>query len=343
MDRNKLLTELSKHKNFIFLIMCLCVHVFNAVLFHIIAIPFFTVLNCISATFYTIILIGWRKESNFQVIMIYFEILIFSLISDLCTAGQFCYIYFVLGMISVIYYLLAERTKHRHLLQSIGVLFAIIICVCKNLNVCLLPNVTDLVNANKNLISLVNLIITLFTLTYVSTLYLVELNITREKLTYNSNHDTLTGLYNRRFFESTISQRYKEYSNIYSIAMIDIDDFKKVNDTYGHDAGDKVLEMLSDCLNTNIPKNALAIRWGGEEFIVYMPNTTTEEAVKILETICNDIRSRTVEANNAKIKVTATVGIHSDSDASKYENVINIADERLYKGKHSGKNCIISC
>lgn len=343
MNREQLLNKLSGHKNLIFLIMCLGVHVLNLIIFLILQLFPLMIVNLLSSIFYLCMLALYEKEDDKEIILIYLEIIVFSLVSDLITGGIFNYNYFTIGMVSVIYFLLTEKTKHKHLIQTIGCVVIFVDYFCQQNNVCLSEEVAIAGITYRSQLGAFNLIITIFTLIYVSGLYLIELSTNREKLKYASNHDLLTGLYNRRFLENTITRSHKENTSEYCIAMFDIDNFKHVNDTYGHDAGDRVLETVSKCISENIEKDYLPIRWGGEEFIIYMPQTNLEAARKIIEKICDVIRSQEVETKKCDlIKVTVTVGIKNGTDLNDYENVIRQADDYLYKGKNSGKNCIVT-
>ena len=123
--------------------------------------------------------------------------------------------------------------------------------------------------------------------------------------------------------------------------MFDIDDFKKINDNYGHFVGDNVLEAISRCLKKHVAGDELPIRWGGEEFMIYMPQKDMAQAYEIIEKICNDINKLEFNYKDKVIKVSSTVGIAYGEDLSAYEDVIKLADKRLYIGKNSGKNRII--
>ncbi len=123
--------------------------------------------------------------------------------------------------------------------------------------------------------------------------------------------------------------------------MVDLDNFKKINDTYGHEFGDAVLKDLSDILRNSMTENDIAVRWGGEEFILFMPGTDINSAEKKLEKMQNTIREHQVKLGDNSINFTATIDLASGNDLMKYEQVINTADQMLYYGKNHGKNCII--
>jgi len=343
MKKDILLNKLSSYKNLIFLLMCTGVHIINTIFFGVLGLLPLMLLNLVSSIFYLCMIALYQKESDKEIVLIYIEIILFSSLSDLLIGGIYDYIFFTIGMVSVITYLLSDNFKHKHALQGFGALIAILIFFARLRNVCFSPETAINAFHYQIFFKIYNLCVTIFTLIYVSGLYTIELSTTKEKLKYTSNHDTLTGLYNRRFFEQALSRSVHENTSIYSIAMFDIDNFKKVNDTYGHDSGDKVLETVSKCLESHLTGDELAIRWGGEEFILYMPLISIEQALEKVNKICDEIRNTEIHLKDCSIiKVTATVGLQSGSDLTKYESVINEADDRLYRGKSMGKNCIVS-
>lgn len=337
----KFLDFLSKKKNWIFLLMCLCVHAFNSVIFYFLGIIPLSCLNILSTVFYTIIVITYKKDKDFYIIFTYFEILIFSLISELFTGGSFFYIFYVVGMISVVVYLLPPKKRLKHIFQGFGILFALTIYFVHIKEVCIFPQYSEIVLKSKQEIGFLNLCITLFTLFYISNLYFFEMNEANDKLAYCSDHDLLTGLFNRRFFEHIMQRNKSENENNYTIAIFDIDDFKKVNDTYGHQAGDEVLKNVSSIIAKSSADEYVTVRWGGEEFVLYMPNTNEKKAFELLECIRTKIANTIIEYEDTKIQITITIGMCTGLSLIDYELVLHTADDRLYYGKRNGKNCVV--
>jgi len=144
--------------------------------------------------------------------------------------------------------------------------------------------------------------------------------------------DGLTKIYNRFFLENSFEQIFKFYKEKI-IAMLDIDFFKKINDTYGHQAGDEILFYFAKHIKNNLRKDDLTIRYGGEEFLIFMPNTTKEEAYIILHKIKNSLQD--VDG----IKFTFSAGIANEGET--LAEMIKKADERLYKAKRNGRNQVI--
>lgn len=174
---------------------------------------------------------------------------------------------------------------------------------------------------------------------------IVKLNSAYEKLTYTAMHDALTGLYNRHSLRDFFSS-LDESGGEYCVALGDIDNFKKVNDTYGHDCGDEVLVTVSDIIKNGIAEQDLACRWGGEEILIIMRGTR-EDCLGRMKDIHSRINSSVVESGNTSISVTMTFGFADcheveSSGKSPMDSIVILVDGRLYKGKNSGKNVIIS-
>lgn len=159
-----------------------------------------------------------------------------------------------------------------------------------------------------------------------------------------SLRDHLTNLYNRRYMEEFFKNELessRRYNYPFSIVMLDLDDFKKINDTYGHSAGDAVLKGTAEIMRTNMRKADVIGRYGGEEFIIIMPKTTKSNALICMEKIRNLINSKTYNFNHKKIKVSASIGIATcPEDGTDIQDLLTIADIRLYRAKRLGKNRI---
>ena len=127
----------------------------------------------------------------------------------------------------------------------------------------------------------------------------------------------------------------------HALFVIDIDDFKKINDTYGHDTGDDVLKSLSEILKDvkREHDDLYSIRWGGEEFILIYNGT--EDFLSLVEHVIHEIRDDKVESDNVTLNYHVTIGISDYYDGETIETMIKIADDRLYNGKNSGKNKIV--
>jgi len=165
--------------------------------------------------------------------------------------------------------------------------------------------------------------------------------------------DALTGINNRRGFQEAT---YSAWQNITrtgrdaSIVLIDIDSFKQVNDKFGHDAGDMILQTVATCIATTIRKADITARWGGEEFIIFLPETPQDQAAMQAERVRSAIEKLQTYINNTPLTVTASFGVagseHNHFNETKlsidaFEQMVKSADEALYLAKNNGKNRII--
>ena len=157
-------------------------------------------------------------------------------------------------------------------------------------------------------------------------------------------YDGLTNCYNKRETEEFIKKflyNYLRYKNdFFTIMMLDIDHFKKINDTYGHLAGDFVLKEIAKIVKNLIRKSDICGRFGGEEFVILLPNTKLSGAMKLAERIRETIQNHTFDFNGKKINVTVSIGITSVGVNDSYESLISRADEALYEAKEKGRNRI---
>lgn len=167
---------------------------------------------------------------------------------------------------------------------------------------------------------------------------------TNRDLEQTASHDPLTNLLNRRsmqikFDELMLAKKSK--GRIFCIAIGDIDNFKMVNDTYGHLCGDFVLKCLADVMISCLRDGDYVCRWGGEEFLFLIYDTSAENAKFVIERIQNSIRNSNWVYEGNKLNITMTFGISCCSKNRTIDYCIEEADKYLYKGKQNGKNCVI--
>ena len=156
-------------------------------------------------------------------------------------------------------------------------------------------------------------------------------------------YDTLTGLYNRRYFEERLAlEAQKSFygATALSLVMIDIDHFKKVNDTFGHTEGDKVLREISGLLRTAVRKKDTVARYGGEEFILILPEAGIDESSMIAERVRRLVETTHFEVSSARLNLTVSLGISNfpNHRARSKEELVKMADQALYEAKREGRN-----
>ena len=154
--------------------------------------------------------------------------------------------------------------------------------------------------------------------------------------------DPLTKLFNRRRFETVLEKEFKRaqrYNTLLSCLMIDIDHFKKINDEYGHQAGDAVLHEIAEIIRMAFRETDIAARWGGEEFVVLLPQTSKEAALqsatRILKTISNH---KFPEIDNKNITVSIGIASVPDPSIDSSEKLVNASDFAMYEAKKNGRN-----
>ena len=165
----------------------------------------------------------------------------------------------------------------------------------------------------------------------------------REALLQNqATRDPLTSLYNRRYFEDEVKKQIiysKNAKQPYSVLMIDADFFKKVNDTYGHKVGDKVLIELAARAERALRDKDIVARYGGEEFVVFLPDINVSQAQKVADRLRESIASVVVYSDdNQEVRFTVSIGVSSSDISDNVDTLIKTADEALYKAKQGGRN-----
>ena len=159
-----------------------------------------------------------------------------------------------------------------------------------------------------------------------------------EKLTEMAHNDRLTGLYNRHYMLECLENDIADGTSCF-LALADIDDFKKINDRYGHNAGDAVLKAVSERMKTSCP-DCLISRWGGEEFL-FFAKKSTDDGRRMMEKMRREIIAEPIVFEKQPICVTITVGIADIQMDSSIDAWIQNADSKLYTGKNNGKNQIV--
>lgn len=280
--------------------------------------------------------------------VVYFGTCVQSLLSCYLLGWTYGFSLYNLVMIPVLFYVM-YLTEHVVNPQKYALIYTLVNCVAtlilrkfvyEGKPVYEYPVYTDFK------ISFINNIICFLILVCFSTLFILELTANRkeleeqnEKLIRLANYDELTKLRNRR----SILDEWKNLKRSdYCVVMGDIDDFKKINDTYGHEQGDEVLKVVSSCMAHAVEPIDYVSRWGGEEFLMIVFGNM-EYALKVVGKIQQDLKRADLEVEGQKIVVTMTFGI-SERDSipdGDIDELIRQADHRLYQGKRSGKNCII--
>ncbi|REG83268.1 GGDEF domain-containing protein [Marinomonas pollencensis] len=188
---------------------------------------------------------------------------------------------------------------------------------------------------------------TLFTLSVVISVVIARLRKVNDYLRILAERDELTGLANRRKVLTDAVKMYTEalfYHQPCVFAILDLDHFKRINDTFGHDAGDLVLSQISSVMRSCLNEEDAIGRYGGEEFVVIMRNTTLKEALEKMDQLRETVENTYITTEKGiVIPVTVSIGLAAISRHTKrYEDVLSLADTALYQAKKAGRNRVVS-
>ena len=173
---------------------------------------------------------------------------------------------------------------------------------------------------------------------------ITQLKSEKDKLEELAYTDPLTGLSNRRFFleeMKRVIETARRYREPLSIMMLDVDNFKRINDEYGHDVGDMILKQLAEVIRKNTRSSDIAARFGGEEFIVALPKTDERGALMVAERIRQEFKKSKVQVDGKEIGTTVSIGIASFEEGYDLDRLIKEADEALYEAKRTGKDKVV--
>ena len=186
-----------------------------------------------------------------------------------------------------------------------------------------------------------------FMIAYLLTASLSWMN-SREVLFYQHNlikrasYDHLTGIYNRASWiehaERAVNSKLRNTERRLSSILLDVDDFKNVNDQHGHHVGDQVLKLVATSLSSRLRKSDILGRWGGEEFIILLPDTDLKQAVEVAE----ELRQSLSEIEADSYRISASFGVAEFEPEDSLDSLIRRADRHLYRAKDKGKNCVVA-
>lgn len=172
----------------------------------------------------------------------------------------------------------------------------------------------------------------------------MEIESLQGELVHSARYDSLTGLYNRGTFLAEFEREVSRSARggpAFSLAIFDLDQFKQINDRYGHPVGDRVLKAFADALPGSIRKHDVVGRYGGEEFALLMPQTGKVTAVRVAERVRRELEAQGVAVDGKRIEVTVSAGIASYGiDGLDWDALLTAADNALYEAKHAGRNRI---
>jgi len=165
----------------------------------------------------------------------------------------------------------------------------------------------------------------------------------RSELQRLATHDQLTGARNRRHFRDTLNsemERHKRYRNDFSLLILDLDNFQNINEIYGHDCGDLILQKFAQFIQKNLRQSDVFVRYGGQEFAIIATSTEVDAATRFANKLCQNIETQAIRYEANTIHVTVSIGVASPSliDELSSQNLINASESALRQAKQSGRN-----
>lgn len=314
------------------------IHIVLGLLFAMKGWRHFVWMNLGSLAFY----IGWlaafskRRVNALMLLLLYADVLIHSCVYNLAMGRGPAFFLYPLISIPVAFFLSGRDLKQRNtIVISAGL--ALTAAVSMMLTLAGTPQPpyaepgTDLLFFRTNLLASV-LLLSAYTIEFMMDTLQIQNSLSR-----HAQSDELTGLYNRYGFFKEM-ERFR--SDQYCVVMSDIDDFKQVNDLYGHAVGDKMLTEIARVLSASVRREDIVCRWGGEEFLMVIQSdlkTTRAVVDRIRRKLC----AVAVETNSAAVTATMTFGLADCQEAETLDELVQIADHNLLRGKRSGKNCAV--
>lgn len=305
-----------------------------------------TYLHCIN-----IIKYGYKKELIRTFYITYLEIIIHSFVATIFVGWRFGFPQYTIGLIPFGYYmcvtLLSDKKKY-YIPTILGFIafFSFVSCRMISLFAGSIYQL-DVSPAIELAIYIFNSVCNFGFLFLVTLVFIMEMQaFTNQLRTQNvaldnmASIDPLTGLFNRRSMQDCFDQALKQ-ERAFCLVMCDIDNFKKVNDTYGHDFGDVVLKEIAQIIRQQVNESGHVCRWGGEEILI-LSNEKLEQTCQIAENIRSNVETHLFSCRGTSIHCSLTLGVAVHHHGNTVEDTITHADKRLYYGKQNGKNRVIS-
>ena len=284
-----------------------------------------------------------RKERlDSYIKLVYFWLTLYMGVTTICVGYKFGFHLYCFSMILVIFYTeyMAEKLGNAKI-NALAVSGVIVACYLASTGY--VAFASPLYEVEKSLAAvfwLFNSAIVLFFLISYSRIMLKMVGEYEKKLTDIALTDRLTGLYNRHYMISQLEAAKNDGKDMF-VAMIDIDDFKKINDVYGHNAGDYILKNIARLMKEVCTSSDIS-RWGGEEFLILTPGQADTDGIKLFEEFRKKVAEEDFCFEDRHIAVTVTTGIATlKPDHKTIDEWIKDADDRLYYGKKNGKNRVV--
>lgn len=329
-----------------------CIHIVLFVLFFYFDVHMMVIVNVVSILVYIICFVWlYYGKSPYVVFnLCYAEVIIHAMLATFAVGSSCGFLLYMVSMIPIAYYAVYSFSGSGHCVSPFVYIFttAVAFVISKYASWAFEPLYNIGNSFIQTVIYIVNYLLVVVTIVAFMSTFLIQIRTLEEimmkknqRLEVLSTQDVLTGLANRR----SINESYKNIirkNQDYAVILGDIDDFKRINDTYGHVCGDSVLKAVAGVFKSSVRSCDTVCRWGGEEILVMLPDCSKNVAAQIAENIAEEIRRLVITSPEGdKVLVTMTFGAASSDEGRDMKDVIKEADDRLYYGKEHGKNCVV--
>lgn len=347
--------ESAKFKYSLIISMIAVVHVCLVAFFCVLHITPMALFNMGSVLLYVACFLAIRHDRNLRVVFYatYLEIIAQSFAATLCIGWRFGFPQYVIALVPFGYYMCHALldSRRRYVIATVLGLIALVSFVsCRVLSMYFGSIYqVDVPEAAELGIYIFNSLCNFGFLFIVTAIFLVEMQTATRQLQKQNeildtmaNVDPLTGLYNRRSMHTFLNSAQSAQENgPFCLVMCDIDDFKKINDTYGHDTGDNVLREIARMVQCQVNRHGRACRWGGEEMLLLI-HGDLEQARRISEEIRHAVNDFAFCLKGQSIHCSITIGVALHREGERIDHTITHADNNLYYGKRNGKNRVVS-
>ena len=327
------------------IILAFLCHILFTVSFITLSIWPLVIYNTLSCVFYAAIYLVSRKEYfRTAVSLVHLEICQFVIVTCYYLGWDLGFSFYLIALSTLVYFCPFKRKYIPYLFS----LLEIITFLCMKIYTLNYSPVVICQSSTVTAYYLFNSIASFVLIIYAAFISRVSAVLTEQNLVESNtqlqdmvNHDALTHLWSRTHLLDSY-YHLAESETLINIVMTDVDNFKKINDTYGHDCGDYVLSKLADIIRSLCPPGVGICRWGGEEFVMMFPDCELSDLKPLIEKIRHTVATYQFSHQGHDFHVTMTFGISIGQESNNIHELISLADERMYQGKRSGKNRIIS-
>ncbi len=330
------------------------VHFFYIFYFRSVGSTFMSIFNMFSTIYYVVMLLIFLPRNNPSILnFAFYEVCLHALFAAIVVGADNGFELFIICSLFASFNLVyITRSNKFHAFVMIGFAFALLFGIRflpKNIDLSLIRIFPS--QSSLDFIFIFNSFIAFAMVGIMLIIFFLYIRSDREKLALQNYHltemaymDSLTQLLNRRAMKLRLEAALevkKNYDQEFVIAIADVDDFKRINDTYGHDCGDMVLKSIVQIIKDNVRATDYVSRWGGDEILILFNRSSISGVMTCIERIHRHAANKDFDYNGNKLKVTLTIGVCQSENYYMYQDVILEADRRLYEGKHKGKNCIV--